>query len=150
MAQARRGLFAVPRSRADLGDDGAADGGSWWRTGGCVVFSRRCVAARRNGPDVPADERLPFGALAEADLQPAKPSLPVLIRVRSKKISRRVSPFALPNRLKPRRAETEIYDGSFALSLGHCRSRRPVGLRCHRRHGLPAGSAAADHTRYLL
>src|SRR5258707_2104401 len=90
MARARRGLFAVHRSRADLGDDGAAEGGSWWRTGGWVVFSGRCVAAERDGPDVPADERLPFGALAEADLQPAKPSLPVLIRVRSKKFPARV------------------------------------------------------------
>src|ERR1700730_3726577 len=72
MAQARRGLFAVAGGRADLRDDGAADGGTWWRTGGCVVFSRGRVAAERDGPDVPADERLPFGALAEADLQPAK------------------------------------------------------------------------------
>src|SRR6266567_4557793 len=134
MAQTRRRLFAVARGRAGLRDDGAADGGSWWWRTGCVVFSRRCVAVERDGPDVPADERPPFGALAEADLQPAKRSLPVLIRVRSKKISRRVSPFALPNRLKPRRAETEICDASFALSLGHCRSRRLAGLCRHWRH----------------
>ena len=37
-------------------------------------------AAERNGPDVRADERLPFGALAEADLQPTKRCPPVLIR----------------------------------------------------------------------
>ena len=30
------------------------------------------VAARRNGPDVPLDERFPFGPMAEADLRPAK------------------------------------------------------------------------------
>src|SRR5712664_20334 len=61
------------------------------------MYSRRCVAAERDGPDVPADERPPFGALAEADLQPAKPSLPVLIRVRSKKIpgACRLSPFPI-------------------------------------------------------
>ena len=45
-----------------------------------MLCSRARVTAERNGPDVLADERLPFGALAEADLQPAKRRLPVLIR----------------------------------------------------------------------
>jgi hypothetical protein len=31
------------------------------------VFDRECVTAERNGPDVLADERLPYAALAEAD-----------------------------------------------------------------------------------
>ena len=35
-----------------------------------------CIAAERNGPDVFADERLPSGALAEADLAPAKSADP--------------------------------------------------------------------------
>src|SRR5258708_32498199 len=66
------------------------------------------------------------------------------------KNSRRVSPFSLPNRLKPRRAETEICDGSFALSLGHCRGRWLAALRRHRRHVFAAASAAADHAGYRL
>ncbi len=43
------------------------------RPGGHPLLGRaRCVAAERNDRDVPADERLPFGALAEVDLPPAK------------------------------------------------------------------------------
>jgi hypothetical protein len=38
------------------------------------------VAAERNGPDVFADERLPFAALAEADLEPTKRALALLLR----------------------------------------------------------------------
>jgi hypothetical protein len=34
------------------------------------VFDRGGVSSRRDGPDVFADERLPFGALAEADRRP--------------------------------------------------------------------------------
>src|SRR3981081_2160003 len=100
MAQTARGPFVVACGRADLRDHGAADGGSWWRAGGCLVFRDGCVAAWRDGSDVYADERLPFGALAEANLQMAKRNL--------KKISGacRLSP--LPIVLKPRRAETEI------------------------------------------
>jgi len=37
------------------------------------MFGRAgCLVAEGNGPDVFADERVPFGALAEAGLQPAK------------------------------------------------------------------------------
>ncbi len=57
--------------RADLRDDGAAyrrAGGG----GGHVVFDRERVTAGRNGPDVFADERFPFGALAEADRWPRR------------------------------------------------------------------------------
>jgi hypothetical protein len=34
------------------------------------VFDRECITAERNGSDVLADERLPFGALAEAAMPP--------------------------------------------------------------------------------
>ena len=37
------------------------------------------LAVERHGPDVPADERLPRGALAEADLQPTPAYSPVLM-----------------------------------------------------------------------
>src|ERR1700731_4977599 len=76
-----RSRLAKPRGRADLRHHGAADGCSWWRPAGYALLGRAtCVTARRNGPDVRADERLPFGALAEADLQPTKRRPPVLIR----------------------------------------------------------------------
>src|ERR1700677_2304568 len=65
--------LAMPRGRADLRDHGAAD----WRLGrradgDDVLSCARCITAKRNGRDVPLDERLPFDALAEADLQAAK------------------------------------------------------------------------------
>src|SRR6266851_2859095 len=71
----------MPRGRTDLRNHGAAYGCSWWRPAGYALLGRaRCVTAERNGLDVLADERLPFGALAEADLQPTKRRPPVLIR----------------------------------------------------------------------
>src|ERR1700732_4410960 len=71
----------MPRGRADLRNHGAAYGCSWWRPAGYALLGRAtCVTARRNGPDVLADECLPFGALAEADLRPTKRRPPVLIR----------------------------------------------------------------------
>ena len=48
-----------------------------------VLRCASCVTARRNGLDVHADERLPFGALAEADLQPANRCSPVLTLTKS-------------------------------------------------------------------
>ena len=55
-----------------------AYGCSWWRPVGYALLGRaRCVIAERNGPDVLADECLPFGALAEADLQPTTASVPI-------------------------------------------------------------------------
>ena len=48
------------------------------------------------------------------------------------------------------RAGTEMWNEQFSLSLGHCSSRRPVGLCCHRWHVFAAGSAAADHTGHRL
>ena len=69
-----------PRGRADLRDHGAADGRSRRRPDGYALLGRACVSAERNGPDVLADERLPFGALAEADLRPTKRCPPLLIR----------------------------------------------------------------------
>ena len=71
----------MSRGRADLCSHGAAYGCSSWRAAGYALLGReRRVTAERNDPDVLADERLSFGALAEADLQATKRSLPVLIR----------------------------------------------------------------------
>src|SRR5215211_4486762 len=68
----------MPRGRADLCRHGAAYGCSRWRPAGHALLGRaRCLAAERNGPDVLADERLPFGALAEAHLQPTKRCRPL-------------------------------------------------------------------------
>ena len=39
------------------------------RRGHDVLGRAWCVTAERNGPDVRADERIPFGALAETDLR---------------------------------------------------------------------------------
>src|SRR5260370_5107910 len=73
--------MAMPRGRADLRHHGAADGCSWWRPAGYALLGRAtCVTAERNGPDVLADERLPFGALAEDDFPQTKRCPPVLIR----------------------------------------------------------------------
>jgi hypothetical protein len=60
----------MPRGRADLRDHGVAYGCSRQRRAGDALLGR--VAAERNGADVFTDECLPFGALAEADLQPTK------------------------------------------------------------------------------
>src|SRR4030088_3586666 len=58
--------------RADLRNDGAADGCCWRRRCGYALPGRaRCVSVERNGPDVLADEYLPFDALAEAGLADA-------------------------------------------------------------------------------
>src|SRR5260221_6777438 len=82
----------MPRGRPDLRNHGAAYGRSWWRPAGYALLGHaRRVTAQRDGPDVPADERLPFGTLAEADLAPAKRSPPVVIRLRSKKFPARVA-----------------------------------------------------------
>ena len=91
----RRGSGAIRRENGNAAAIGAAD---WLHLAAAPTFAimalltavlgggsldalcSKCVTAERNGPDVLADERLPFGALAEADRQPAKRSLPVLIR----------------------------------------------------------------------
>ena len=74
----RRSRLAMPRGYADLRNHGATDGCSWWRPAGYALLGRaRCVTAERNDPDVRADECLPFRALAEADLQPAKQCPPI-------------------------------------------------------------------------
>src|SRR5437868_14138499 len=71
----------MPRGRAEFRHHGAADGRAWRRCARHALLGRaRCVTAERNGPEVFADERLPFGALAEAGLQPRKRCPPVLIR----------------------------------------------------------------------
>src|SRR5215467_6129487 len=71
----------MPRCDADLCNHGATCGHSWRWPAGYVLRGRaRCVTAEWNGPDVHADECLPFGAMAEADFQPAKRCPPVPIR----------------------------------------------------------------------
>src|SRR5882672_12478381 len=67
MAQSKRGPLAVAGGRADLRHHGAAVGYSRWRRAGCFLFGRGRITARRNDPDVSADERLSFGALAATD-----------------------------------------------------------------------------------
>jgi hypothetical protein len=68
-----RSRLARSRGRADFRNHGAAHGRSRRRPAGYPLLDRGTyVAAERNGPDVFADERLPFAALAEADLEPTK------------------------------------------------------------------------------
>jgi len=63
--------LAVSRGHANLRHHGAADE-CWWRACGYALLRRAtCVTVERNGPDVFADECLPFGALADAHLQAA-------------------------------------------------------------------------------
>src|SRR5262245_17099240 len=63
----------MPRGGAGLRNHGATDGRSRRRPAGYVLHGRaRWVTAEWNDMDVHADERLPFGALAEVDLPPAK------------------------------------------------------------------------------
>ena len=69
---ARRGGLAIACGRADLRCHGAADGRSRWRCSRSIVFGRACFSVDRHGPDVFVDERLPFGAVAEAGLQSMK------------------------------------------------------------------------------
>src|SRR6202035_3539806 len=61
----------IARGRADPRDDGAADA-CVGRRAGHDLLGRGRVAVERNGPDVPVDERLPSGALAEADPRPTR------------------------------------------------------------------------------
>jgi hypothetical protein len=72
--------MAMSRGYADLRNHGADDGCSRRGPDGYALLGRAWVSADRNGPDVHADERLPFGALAEAGLQPTKRCPPVVIR----------------------------------------------------------------------
>src|ERR1700730_12748856 len=73
--------MAMSRSHADLCNHGATYECFWRQPAGFALLgSAAYLAAKRNGPDVLADERLPFGALAEADLQPTKRCPPSLIR----------------------------------------------------------------------
>src|SRR5215813_5373432 len=65
--RARSGRLAEPRRCAYVRHHGAADRPRR-RPAGCLVCDvARHAAAQRDGPDVPADERIPFGAVAEAD-----------------------------------------------------------------------------------
>jgi hypothetical protein len=70
--------LAIPRGCADLRDHGAAHGCSWRRAGYALLGRAWCVTAERNGPNVRADERIPFDALAETDLPPTKRCPPVV------------------------------------------------------------------------
>jgi hypothetical protein len=65
-----RSRLARPRCRADFRRHGAADLCAQRRRGHGVFGRAWCVTAERNGPDVRADERFPFDALAETDLPP--------------------------------------------------------------------------------
>jgi hypothetical protein len=72
-AQGKRGLLVVPRGRADLRNHGATYRDPWWQHAGYTLLGRwKWIPTERHGPDVFADERLPFAALAEARLQSAK------------------------------------------------------------------------------
>ena len=76
------GRMAVPGRHANLRDHGAAYEYLWWGTAGYTLLGHAwCVTAERNGPNVPANERLPFGALVEADFRPAKRRPPVVMRM---------------------------------------------------------------------
>jgi hypothetical protein len=73
MPRPSRSRLARSRGRADFRNHGAAHGRSRRRPAGDPLLDRGTfVAAERNGPDVFADERLPFAALAGADLEPTK------------------------------------------------------------------------------
>src|ERR1700732_1331947 len=109
----------MPRGRADLRNHGAGYGGSWWRPDGYALLGRaRCVAAERNGPDVLADECLPFGALAEADLQPTNRCAPVLF-------------WRQIERCRTFRAR-EYSQGVMSSAVSPSNQRRPAGLRKER------------------
>src|ERR1700677_3732249 len=68
----RRGGLARPRGRAGLRNDGAHDRLPWRRHGAALLSIGTGLAHERNGPDVPAHERCPLGALAEADCKVAE------------------------------------------------------------------------------
>jgi hypothetical protein len=70
--RSRRSRLAVPCSGTDLRRHAASDLGVRRGRGHDVLGRARCVTAERNGPNVRADERIPFGALVETDLLPAK------------------------------------------------------------------------------
>src|SRR6266480_1525312 len=77
----------MPRGRADFRNHGAAHERSRRPPAGYPLLGRGAyVAAERNDPDVLADERLPFAALAESNLQSTKrrpPALAALACVRA-------------------------------------------------------------------
>src|SRR5579863_5644097 len=84
----RCGPSAVAGGRADLRNHGAAYGDARRQHARHAVRGRaRSVAVGRNGPDVLADERLPFGAVAEADRQLAKECLRGLTSVNGRALT---------------------------------------------------------------
>ena len=56
----------------------------------------------------------------------------------------------IPFVFNPKTAAVEISNVPFSLSLGDCRGRRPVGLRCHRRDVFVAGFTYANLAGYRL
>jgi hypothetical protein len=82
---------------SDLRHHGATDGRSWWWPADAMLGCAGCVTAEWNGLDVHADERLPFEALAEADLEPAKRCPPVLVRRWPKRTQSRIKSFHTRN-----------------------------------------------------
>src|SRR4051794_5746656 len=72
--------MVVPGGRAGLRNHGADYGSAWRRCGDALLGDVGYVTSERNGPDVLADERVPFCALVEADLAPPEQWPPDLIR----------------------------------------------------------------------
>ena len=70
--RARSSRLGMPRAGTDPRNDGVTYERSWWWPAGYVLLGRAIwVTAEWNALDVLADECLPFGTLAEADLQSA-------------------------------------------------------------------------------
>jgi len=61
-----------------------------------VLGRARCVAAKRNGRDVFANDGLSLGTLAEVDRRPATRRLPVLIRRCQISQTKSALPISLP------------------------------------------------------
>src|SRR5262249_59926055 len=67
-----RSRLALPCRRTGLRNHGAYDSRARKRTAGSAVRSPGFFTARRNGSDVPVDERVPFAALAEAVVETSR------------------------------------------------------------------------------
>src|SRR4029077_6970919 len=77
--QGKRGLLAVTRGCADIRNHGVRNGRfQRWPAGHVLRGRATRVTAERNGLHVLADERLPFSAVAEADIRLARrPQVPI-------------------------------------------------------------------------
>ena len=80
-ARLKARLLVVASGRADLRNHGVSYMDPWWRHAGHALLGGwKWIPTDRNGPDVFADECVPFVALAETDLQAGRWRPPVLIR----------------------------------------------------------------------